>query len=280
MLLPVPTTISSTFQARNVNDHLPRQNLGRPLWQQSRHAYLHLSSVLPPAHRARRSKTLPYAAGGWRNAAYSIFEKAGDAGRRAVGNLDRRLRIKETAKRATESTQTAVSNGSSWIEKQLDLKKRSRQLLKTIQRDLPKWQRQYRSFNASLLGRAFWIGVLGWCLYTGFIWTIVRFVFVLTWLLPLVIAILARRFSKQVAAAQAQAQQREGGQMGQGPYSQPLYNAFRQSAFQQSAQNAQRQPGVGRTRSSRPNKPDSDFTQSGGPIIDVESVTIDEQDYR
>lgn len=43
----------------------------------------------------------------------------------------------------------------------------------------------------------FW-ALQAYSVYSGFIWTVVRFVFVLTWLIPLLIAVLARRFSKQV----------------------------------------------------------------------------------
>lgn len=85
-----------------------------------------------------------------------------------------------------------------------------------------------------------------------------------------------RAYWLQVAAAQAQ--QRAGAQREQELYSQPFSSAFRQSSYQQSARNRRQQQSRGRPGSSASSKPGPNFAQqAGSPIIDVESVTIDEQ---
>jgi len=203
-------------------------------------------------------------------------------GRRAAGRANRRFHLTERAQRARQRTQSVLGDSTAWLEKKLDLKRRMQRLTENVQQNAPKWGRQLGVFNQSALGKFFWSGVGVLLIHTGVFWSIIRVISLFIVLLPVLVAVFARTLSKKMenlqAQARAQMQQQEQGPFGsafRGGMGGPMGGMGGGMGGPMGGMGGSR--GMGGGRQAR--KPGPDFSQQpGGPIIDVESYTVDEYD--
>ncbi|KAL3143053.1 hypothetical protein ABBQ38_003328 [Trebouxia sp. C0009 RCD-2024] len=187
----------------------------------------------------------------------ATFKSVSAGVKKRAGQVNERFDLSGRAQQTADRLKEQLED----VDEKLQLRRKARNTLLDVRRQLPQWRRQYGTFSKTLPGQIFQFALVVWFFRSGLFFKLLNFVFVLFWIVPLILVPLARKYGRQAAARQQQAQQQTQ-QQAQNPF-----NRF--AGFQRPPQ---------QSAANKPQTYGQAYGQQDGPIIDAEWTTIDEGD--
>ncbi|KAK9789931.1 hypothetical protein WJX73_009412 [Symbiochloris irregularis] len=208
-----------------------------------------------------------YQSGGGERTASDRFrsgaEEVGSRLRRTASTVDHKFDLSGKAQKAA----TKMKEQARAVDSKFGIQYRLRGLGDDLQRQLPKWGKQYSQFSKTSLGQVVTTAFIVYLFASGLAFRLLNILFILWWLLPIIALPLARRKNQQAQARAAQQQRQQ----------QSIFNTI--FSGMGAGRNQQQSGGFGRQAASNSysGKRRDYSNMADGPVIDAEWTTIDDE---